>query len=52
MIKVKVKTLQPEVEPDAFSQSRTIPVILEDLQMGQFNGNLWFVCNDVKYAHN
>ena len=27
--------------------NKTYPVTLKDLNVGQFNGNLWFTCSDV-----
>lgn len=29
------------------ANNKTCPVTLKDLNVGQFNGNLWFACSDV-----
>lgn len=47
MINIKVKNLNPTLSVNDLKNNKTIPVILKDLQMGQFNGNLWFSCSDV-----
>ena len=31
--------------------NKTTPVLLQDLNVGQFNGNLWFSCADVLPAN-
>ena len=33
--------------PELLSDKKTCPVKLSNLTVGQFNGNLWFSCNDV-----
>ncbi|VLE47590.1 Uncharacterised protein [Streptococcus pneumoniae] len=43
MIQIKVNTLSPQLLSDKI----TCPVKLSNLTVGQFNGNLWFSCNDV-----
>lgn len=47
MITVKVKTLNPTVSVSQMESNKTCPVILKDLNVGQYNGNLWFSCTDV-----
>ncbi|RYD11407.1 hypothetical protein [Staphylococcus equorum] len=47
MINIKVKNLNPTLSVNDLKNNKTIPVVLKDLQIGQFNGNLWFSCNDV-----
>lgn len=47
MIQVKVKSLSPTVSVSELKNNKTTPVILKDLIVGQFNGNLWFSCSDV-----
>lgn len=48
MISVKVKTLEPTLPVESLKNAKTTPVELVNLNMGQFNGNLWFICTDVK----
>jgi hypothetical protein len=48
MISVKVKNLNPTISVEALKNAKTTPVELVDFNMGQFNGNLWFNCTDVK----
>lgn len=47
MIQVKVKNLNPTLSFNDLKNNKTTPVVLKDLQIGQFNGNLWFSCTDV-----
>lgn len=47
MIQVKVKNLNPTLGVKDLANSKTTPVILTDLNVGQFNGTLWFSCSDV-----
>ncbi|MCD8821609.1 hypothetical protein K2V48_09520 [Staphylococcus gallinarum] len=47
MINIKVKNLNPTLSVNDLKKNKTIPVVLKDLQIGQFNGNLWFSCTDV-----
>lgn len=47
MIQIKVNTLSPTATPQLLSDKKTYPVKLSNLTVGQFNGNLWFSCNDV-----
>lgn len=47
MINIKVKNLKPTLSVNDLKNNKTIPVVLKDLQIGQFNGNLWFSCTDV-----
>ena len=47
MINIKVKNLNPTVSVDDLKNNKTTLVVLKDLQIGQFNGNLWFSCTDI-----
>lgn len=47
MIQVKVNTLTPTASVQEMANNKTCPVALKDLNVGQFNGNLWFACSDV-----
>ncbi|WP_239732965.1 hypothetical protein [Mammaliicoccus sp. E-M26] len=47
MINIKVKNLSPTLSVNDLKNNKTIPVVIKDLQIGQFNGNLWFSCTDV-----
>lgn len=47
MIQVKVNTLTPTPTVQNMVSNKTCPVVLKDLNVGQFNGNLWFSCTDV-----
>ena len=47
MITVKVKTLNPSIPFSEIASKKNCPVILQDLAVGQYNGNLWFSCTDV-----
>ena len=47
MIQVKVNTLTPTLTVQEMTNNKTCPVILKDLNVGQYNGNLWFSCTDV-----
>lgn len=47
MIQVKVNTLSPTASVQEMTNNKTCPVSLKDLNVGQFNGNLWFACSDV-----
>lgn len=47
MIQVKVNTLTPTATVQNMVSNKTCPVVLKDLNVGQFNGNLWFSCTDV-----
>ncbi|MGX7031145.1 hypothetical protein [Vagococcus zengguangii] len=47
MIQVKVNNLHPTVSVEELKNNRTMGVALKDLNVGQFNGNLWFSCTDV-----
>ena len=35
------------VKVSQMGSNKTCPVILKDLNVGQYNGNLWFSCTDV-----
>lgn len=47
LITVKVKNLSPTVTVASLANNKTTPVILKGFNMGQFNGNLWYSCEDV-----
>ncbi|HEM3634331.1 hypothetical protein [Streptococcus suis] len=47
MIQVKVNTLMPTASVQDMANNKTCAVTLKDLNIGQFNGNLWFSCSDV-----
>ena len=47
LIQVKVNTLTPTLTVQEMAHNKTCPVILKDLNVGQYNGNLWFSCSDV-----
>ena len=47
MIQVKVNTTTPSISADEMKNNKTREVILRDLNVGQFNGNLWFTCSDI-----
>lgn len=47
MIQVKVNNLAPTLSVHDLKNNKTTPVILCDLNVGQYNGNLWFSCSDV-----
>lgn len=47
MIQVKVNSLTPTLSVQEMKNNKTCPVILKDLNVGQFNGNLWFSCSDI-----
>lgn len=47
MIQVKINTLSPTASVQEMANNKTCPVSLKDLNVGQFNRNLWFACSDV-----
>lgn len=47
MIQVKVNNVSPSLSVQDLKNNKTTPVLLQDLNVGQFNGNLWFSCADV-----
>lgn len=47
IIQVKVNTTTPSISADEMKNNKTREVILRDLNVGQFNGNLWFTCSDI-----
>ncbi|AUC24417.1 hypothetical protein CGZ53_01630 [Streptococcus uberis] len=47
MIQVKVNNLTPTLSIQDLKNNKTTPVILRDLNVGQYNSNLWFSCSDV-----
>lgn len=51
MIQVKVNNVAPSLSVQDLKNNKTTPVLLQDLNVGQFNGNLWFSCADVLPAN-
>lgn len=47
MIQVKVNTLSPTASVQEMANNKTCPIRFNNLNVGQFNGNLWFACSDV-----
>ena len=47
MVTVKVKNLRPSVSVESLKNNKTMPVKLKNFSMGQFNGTLWYSCDDV-----
>lgn len=47
MFQVKVNTTTPTLSAQEMANNKTKEVILKDLNVGQFNGNLWFTCSDI-----
>ncbi|WP_257821615.1 hypothetical protein [Salipaludibacillus agaradhaerens] len=47
LIQIKVKNLNPSLGVKDLENNKSTPVILKDLNVGQFNGNIWFSCSDV-----
>lgn len=47
LIPVKIRTTEPTISFESMKNNKAIPVIFKDLVMGQFNGNLWFSCEDI-----
>lgn len=47
MITVKVNTLTPNVSIEEMKKNKTTSVVLKDLNVGQFDGKLWYTCTDV-----
>lgn len=47
MITVKVNNLAPTLVLKALENNKTTPVILKDLNVGQFREQLWFSCSDI-----
>ncbi len=47
MIQVKVNNLSPTVSFQDLKNNKTMPVVLENIQVGQYNGALWFNCTNV-----
>lgn len=47
LITIKIKNLNPTLGFKEMENNKATPVILKDLNVGQFNGNLWFSCSDV-----
>lgn len=47
MFSVKVSTTTPSISVEDMKNNKTREVILKDLRVGQFNGNLWFTASDI-----
>lgn len=47
LIPVKCKNISPSVSIESLSNAKATPVILKDLKVGQFNGTMWYSCDDV-----
>lgn len=47
MIQLKVKNLSPSMSIEVLKNNKTTPIIIKDMQMGQYNGNLWFSSSDI-----
>lgn len=47
MITVKVNTTTPKISAEEMAKNKTMPIILQDLNVGQFDGKLWYTCTDV-----
>ena len=47
MFSVKVSTTTPSISVEDMKNNKTREVILKDLQVGQFNGKLWFTASDI-----
>lgn len=50
LISVKVRNTNPTVTIKSLEGAKATPVTLEGLQLGEFNSNLWFACEDIKFA--
>lgn len=48
MISVKIKTTAPTITIDEMKTNKTRNVELEGLNMGQFNGRLWFTVDNIR----
>ncbi|MGX4686909.1 hypothetical protein JNUCC83_08405 [Vagococcus sp. JNUCC 83] len=48
MISVKIKTTTPTISVDEMKTNKTRDIELEGLNMGQFNGRLWFTVDNVR----
>lgn len=51
MIQVKINNLSPTVSFQDLKNNKTTPIILKNIQVGQYNGTLWFNCTDVLPAN-
>ena len=47
MFSVKISTTTPSISVEDMKNNKTREVILKDLQVGQFNGKLWFTASDI-----
>lgn len=47
LIPVKVRTISPTIKFETMKNNKATPIILKNLVIGQFNGNLWFSCEDI-----
>ncbi|MGF2116271.1 hypothetical protein [Enterococcus casseliflavus] len=51
MIQVKINNLSPTISFQDLKNNKTTPIVLENIQVGQYNGTLWFNCTDVLPAN-
>lgn len=47
LITIKIKNLKPTVSVNSLENAKATPITLKGLNVGQFNGNLWYSCEDV-----
>lgn len=47
LVPLKVKSTTPTVTVDSLVNAKATPVQIKNLQVGQFNGTLWFNCEDI-----
>lgn len=47
MITVKINTVTPSISLEEMKKNKTMPVTLQGLTVGQYNGALWFSCTDI-----
>ena len=47
MFSVKISTTTPSISVEDMKNNKTREVILKDLQVGKFNGKLWFTASDI-----
>lgn len=52
LIPVKVNNLNPSASFAELAKKNATPVEIVNLKIGEFNGNLWFACDDVRIVNN